>query len=150
MFKTPLFKFLCVGLVSAVGGIGMFVGFMVYVLPSLAQLVPEPKINLASIGCPKGTVEDMNRKRCTINRQSEAALAYAMESAGLTVLAGETPNPGGAQACRHPSQYSRGQEIPSGSLPLLFSVIPRASSWWAPCTARVREQKKMTGKPSSG
>ena len=38
MSKKPLFKFLCVGLASAVGGIGMFVGFVVYVLPSLAQL----------------------------------------------------------------------------------------------------------------
>ena len=93
MFKKPLFKFLCVGLVSAAGGIGMFVGFMVYVLPNLAQLVPEPKINLAGIGCPKGTVEDMNLKRCVINQQSEAALAYAMESAGLGNAAGEMPDP---------------------------------------------------------
>ena len=93
MFKTPLFKFLCVGLVSAVGGIGMFVGFMVYVLPNLAQLVPEPKINLAGIGCPKGTVEDMNLKRCEINQQSETALAYAMESAGLGNAAGGIPDP---------------------------------------------------------
>ena len=71
----------------------MFLGFMVYVLPSLAQLVPESKINLAGIGCPQGAIEDMNLKRCTIIRQFEAALAYAMESAGLTVVAGETTNP---------------------------------------------------------
>ena len=36
MSKKPLFKFFCVGLVGAVAGIGMFVGFMVLVLPSLA------------------------------------------------------------------------------------------------------------------
>ena len=93
MSKRPLFKFLCVGLVGAVGGIGMFVGVMVFVLPSLAQIVPEPGINLASIGCPKGTVEDMNLKRCVINQQSETALAYAMESAGLGNAAGGIPDP---------------------------------------------------------
>ena len=93
MSKRPLFKFLCVGLVGAVGGIGMFVGVMVFVLPSLAQIVPEPRINLASIGCPRGTVEDMNLKRCVINQQSETALAYAMESAGLGSAAGGIPDP---------------------------------------------------------
>ena len=93
MSKKPLFKFLCVGLVGAVGGIGMFVGVMVFVLPSLAQIVPEPRINLASIGCPRGTVEDMNLKRCVINQQSETALAYAMESAGLGNAAGGMPDP---------------------------------------------------------
>ena len=93
MFNKPLFKFLCVGLVGAVGGIGMFVGVMVFVLPSLAQIVPEPRVNLASIGCPRGTVEDMNLKRCVINQQSETALAYAMESAGLGNAAGGIPAP---------------------------------------------------------
>ena len=93
MFKKSIFKFICVGLVSAVGGIGMFVGFLVYVLPSLAALVPEPKINLATIGCPAGTLEDMSRSRCTISTQSKAALAYAMERAGLNTYSGETPNP---------------------------------------------------------
>ena len=93
MSKKPLFKFLCVGLVGAVGGIGMFVGFMVFVLPSLAQIVPEPRIDLASLGCPRGTVEDMNLKRCVINQQSKTVLAYAMESAGLGNAAGGMPNP---------------------------------------------------------
>ena len=93
MSKKPLFKFLCVVLVGAVGGVGMFVGVMVLVLPSLAQIVPEPRINLASIGCPKGTVEDMNLKRCVINQQSETALAYAMESAGLGNAAGGMLDP---------------------------------------------------------
>jgi len=93
MRKKPLFKFLWVGLVGAVGGIGMFVGVMVFVLPSLAQIVPEPRIDLASIGCPRGTVEDMNLKRCVINQQSETALAYAMESAGLGNAAGGIPDP---------------------------------------------------------
>ena len=93
MSKKPLFKFLCVGLVGAVGGVGMFVGFMVFVLPSLAQIVPEPRIDLASIGCPRGTVEDMNLNRCVINQQSETALAYAMENAGLGNAAGEMPDP---------------------------------------------------------
>ena len=92
MSKKPLFKFLWVGLASAVGGIGMFVGVMVLVLPSLAQIVPEPRINLASIGCPKGTVEDMNLKRCVINQQSETALVYAMESSGLGGAAGGIPD----------------------------------------------------------
>ena len=71
----------------------MFVGVMVFVLPSLAQIVPEPRINLASIGCSKGTVEDMNLKRCVINQQSETALAYAMESAGLGNATGGMPDP---------------------------------------------------------
>ena len=93
MSKRALFKFLCVGLMGAVGGIGMFVGVMVLVLPSLAQIVPEPRINLASIGCPRGTVEDMNLNRCVINQQSETALAYAMENAGLGNAAGEMPDP---------------------------------------------------------
>ena len=93
MRKKPICKFLGVGLIGAIGGIGMFVGFMVLVLPSLAQIVPEPRSNLASIGCPKGTVEDMNLKRCVINQQSEAALAYAMESAGLGNATGVMPDP---------------------------------------------------------
>ena len=93
MSKNPLVKFLFMGLVVAVGGIGMFVWFMMFVLPSLAQMVPEPRINLASIGCPRGTVEDMNLNRCVINQQSETALAYAMESAGLGNAAGEMPDP---------------------------------------------------------
>ena len=93
MSKKPPFKFLWVGLASAVGGIGMFVGVMVLVLPSLAQIIPEPRINLASIGCPRGMVEDMNLKRCVINQQSETALAYAMESVGLGNAAGGMPNP---------------------------------------------------------
>ena len=93
MSKKSLFKFFCVGLVGAVGGIGLFVGVMVFVLPSFAQIIPEPRINLASIGCPRGTVEDMNLKRCVINQQSETALAYAMESAGLGNAAGEMPDP---------------------------------------------------------
>ena len=50
MSKGPLFKFFCVGLVGAVGGIGMFVGVMVFVLLGLAQIVPESRINLASMG----------------------------------------------------------------------------------------------------
>ena len=93
MSKRPLFKFLCVDLASAVGSIGMFVGVMVLVLPSLAQIVPEPRINLASIGCPRGMVEDMNLKRCVISQQSETALAYAMESVGLGNAAGGIPDP---------------------------------------------------------
>lgn len=93
MRKKTIFKFICVGLLSAVSGIGMFVGFLVYVLPSLAALVPEPKTNLATIGCPAGTLEDMSRSRCTISTQSKAALAYAMERAGLNTYTGEMPNP---------------------------------------------------------
>ena len=93
MSKKPLFKFLCVGPVGAVGGIGFFVSFVVLVLPSLAQIIPEPRINLASIGCPRGTVEDMNLKQCVINQQSETALAYVMESAGLGNAAGGIPDP---------------------------------------------------------
>ena len=93
MSKRPLFKVLCVGLVGAVGGIGMFVGVMVLVLPSLAQIVPEPRINLASIGCPKGTVEDMNLKRCVINQQAETALAYAIKGAGMGNASDAMPDP---------------------------------------------------------
>ena len=93
MRKKSIFKFICVGLVSAVGGIGIFVGFLVYVLPSFAMLIPGPKVNLATVGCPTGTIEDMNLNRCTISTQSKAALAYAMESAGLNTSPGEMPNP---------------------------------------------------------
>ena len=93
MRKKSIFKFICVGLVSAVGGIGIFVGFLVYVLPSFAMLIPEPKVNLATIGCPSGTIEDMNLKRCTISTQSKAALVYAMKNTGLNASLGEMPNP---------------------------------------------------------
>ncbi len=93
MRKKSIFKFICVGLLSAVGGIGIFVGFLVYVLPSFAMLIPEPKVNLATIGCPSGTIEDMNLKRCTISTQSKAALVYAMKNTGLNASLGEMPNP---------------------------------------------------------
>ena len=92
MRKKSIFKFICVGLVSAVGGIGIFLGFLVYVLPSFAMLIPEPKVNLATIGCPSGTIEDLNLKRCTISTQSKAALVYALESTGLNTSLGEMPN----------------------------------------------------------
>lgn len=93
MRKKSIFKFICVGLVSAVGGIGIFLGFLVYVLPSFAMLIPAPKVNLATIGCPSGTIEDMNLKRCTISTQSKAALVYAMKNTGLNASLGEMPNP---------------------------------------------------------
>ena len=93
MRKKSIFKFICVGLVSAVGGIGVFLGFLIYVLPSFAMLIPAPKVNLATIGCPSGTIEDLNLKRCTISTQSKAALVYALESTGLNTSPGEMPNP---------------------------------------------------------
>ena len=93
MRKKSIFKFICVGLVSAVGGIGVFLGFLIFVLPSFAMLIPAPKVNLATIGCPSGTIEDLNLKRCTISTQSKAALVYALESTGLNTSPGEMPNP---------------------------------------------------------
>jgi hypothetical protein len=93
MRKKTFFKFIFVSLISAVGGAGMFLGFVTYVIPHLVVLVPEPNINLADIGCPSGTYEDMNRSRCSISTQSKAALAYVLEGSGVGISPEGTPNP---------------------------------------------------------
>ena len=93
MRKKTFFKFIFVSLISAVGGAGMFLGFITYVIPRLVVLVPEPNISLADIGCPSGTYEDMNRSRCSISTQSKAALAYVLEGSGVGISSEGTPNP---------------------------------------------------------
>jgi hypothetical protein len=93
MRKKTFFKFIFVSLISAVCGAGMFLGFITYVIPRLVVLVPEPNINLADIGCPSGTYEDMNRNRCSISTQSKAALAYVLEGSGVGISSEGTPNP---------------------------------------------------------
>ena len=50
MRKKTFFKFIFVSLISVVGGAGMFLGFITYVIPRLVVLVPEPNINLSDIG----------------------------------------------------------------------------------------------------
>ena len=97
MRKKTFFKLIFVSLVSAVGGAGMFLGFVTYVIPRLVVLVPEPNINLSDIGCPSGTYEDMNRSRCSISTQSKAALAYVLEGSGVGIPPGIPPGiPSGA------------------------------------------------------
>ena len=93
MRKKTFFKLIFVSLVSAVGGAGMFLGFVTYVIPRLVVLVPEPNINLSDIGCPSGTYEDMSRSRCSLSTQSKAALAYVLESSGVGISSEGTPNP---------------------------------------------------------
>ena len=93
MRKKTFFKLIFVSLISAVGGAGMFLGFITYVIPRLVVLVPEPNINLSDIGCPSGTYEDMNRSHCSISTQSKAALAYVLESSGVGISSEGTPNP---------------------------------------------------------
>ena len=93
MRKKTFFKFIFVILVAAVGGAGMFLGLVTYVIPRLAVLPPEPNINLADIGCPSGTYEDMNRSRCNISTQSKASLTYILESADAGTSSIRTPDP---------------------------------------------------------
>jgi len=93
MRKKTFFKLIFVSLVSAVGGAGMFLGFVTYVIPRLVVLVPEPNINLSDIGCPSGTYEDMSRSRCSLSTQSKAALAYVLESSGVGISSEGTSNP---------------------------------------------------------
>jgi hypothetical protein len=62
-------------MISTVGGIRMFLGFVGYVIPRLVVIVPEPSIYLADIECPSGTYEDISCSRCSISTQSRAALA---------------------------------------------------------------------------
>ncbi len=92
MRKKTFFKFIFVILVAAVGGAGMFLGLVTYVIPRLAVLPPEPNINLADIGCPSGTYEDMNRSRCNISTQSKASLTYILESVDARISFEGTPS----------------------------------------------------------
>lgn len=87
MSPRRVWKYLGVGVIGAVVGIGSLMTAVVLVLPLFASTLQPQDINLADIGCPAGMNEDMSVGRCAVTPQSFTVLSYATEGInGLDIL----------------------------------------------------------------